>query len=88
MRIYHEEKKMNTINASSARQNLFNILADTSVGDPTLITSKAGNCVLVSEKEWNSIKETAYLMSNAKTRHDILEGVKTPLEECEDTLPW
>ena len=79
---------MNTINASNARQNFFNILASTSVGDPTLITSKSGNCVLVSEEEWNSIKETAYLMANSKTRKDIIEGLKTPIDECEDSLPW
>lgn len=79
---------MNTINASNARRNLFSILASTSIGDPTLITSNSGNCVLVSEEEWNSIKETSYLMSNPKTRSDILEGLKTPLDECSDTLPW
>ncbi len=79
---------MNTVNASSARQNFFNILANTSTGDPMLITSKAGNCVLVSEEEWNSIIETSFLMSNPKTRNDIIEGLKTPLDECSDTLPW
>ena len=79
---------MNTVNASNARQNFFNILANTSAGDPTLITSKAGNCVLVSEEEWNSIIETSYLMSNPKTRSDIIEGLKTPLSECADSLPW
>lgn len=79
---------MRTINASNARQNLFALLADTSVGDPTLITSNAGNCVLMSEEEWESLQETIYLMSNPKTREDILEGIKTPLEECVDELPW
>lgn len=79
---------MKTINASNARQDLFNLLANTSVGDPMLITSKAGNCVLISEEEWGSIQETIHLMSNPKTRDDILEGIKTPLSECEDKLPW
>ncbi len=79
---------MIAINASTARQDLFNILARTSMGDPTLITSKAGNCVLVSEAEWNSIKETAYLMTNLKTRSDIENGINTPLDQCEDNLPW
>ena len=78
---------MNTVNASNARRNFFNILASTSTGDPMLITSKAGNCVLVSEEEWNSIKETSFLMSNSKTRSDIIEGLKTPLDECSDNLP-
>jgi prevent-host-death family protein len=79
---------MKTINASNARQNFFNLLADTSIGDPALITSKAGNCVLVSEEEWGSVQETIYLMSNPKTRDDILKGINTPLSECEDELPW
>jgi prevent-host-death family protein len=79
---------MRTINASNARHNFFSLLENTSSGDPTLITSKAGNCVLISEEEWESIKETIYLMSNPKTRDDILEGIKTPLSECEDELPW
>jgi prevent-host-death family protein len=79
---------MRTINASNARQNFFNLLADASSGDPMLITSKSGNCVLISEEEWGAIQETMYLMSNPKTRDDILEGIKTPLAECEDELPW
>ena len=79
---------MDTINASVARQNFFSLLANTSVGDPKLIISKSGNCVLVSEEEWNSIKETSYLMSNPKTRADIIEGVQTPVDECLDNLLW
>ncbi|GHU11892.1 hypothetical protein FACS189449_04350 [Alphaproteobacteria bacterium] len=74
---------MQTINASNARSNFFNLMAATANnGDPTLITSKAGNCVLLSEQEWSSIQETIFLMSNPKTRRDILEGIDTPLSEC------
>lgn len=79
---------MDTINASDARQDFFKILARTSAGAPTLITSNAGNCVLVAEEEWNSIRETSYLMSNSKHRNDIFQGIKTSIDECEDTLPW
>ena len=79
---------MNKVNATNARQNFFNILASTSTGDPLLITSKTGNCVLISEAEWNSVVETAYVMSNPKIRDDIIEGLKTPLDECSETLPW
>ena len=79
---------MNKINATNARQNFFNILANTSVGDPLLITSKTGNCILISEAEWNSVVETAYVMSNPKIREDIIDGLKTPLDECIETLPW
>ncbi|GHU17163.1 hypothetical protein FACS189472_03650 [Alphaproteobacteria bacterium] len=80
---------MQSINASNARGDFFNILATTANhGDPMLITSKAGNCVLLSEQEWSSIQETIFLMSNPKTRRDILEGIDTPISECVDALPW
>ncbi len=79
---------MNMINATTARKNLYNILSDTCNGNPLIITSKAGNCILVSEEEWNSLQETSYLMSNKKTRDDIMNGINTSLDDCEDTLPW
>jgi prevent-host-death family protein len=80
---------METITASAARGNLFGILAGVSQSDePKLITSQKGDCVLISKKEWDSIQETIYLMSNPKTRKDILDGINTPLSECVDELPW
>ena len=79
---------MNKINLTKAREDFFNILAKVSTGDPLLITSKIGNCVLVSEDKWNSIAETAYVMSNPKIREDIIEGLKTPLNECSETLAF
>jgi prevent-host-death family protein len=79
---------MRTITASHARSEFFNLLNDTAHGDPALITYKAGNCVLLSEEEWSAINETIYLMTNPKTRKDILEGISTPISECADKLPW
>ena len=76
------------INATTARKNLFNILSATCNGNPLLITSKSGNCILVSEDEWNSLQETSYLMSNKKTHDDIVNGINTSIDDCEDTLPW
>jgi len=79
---------MESVNASSARTNLFSLLASTAHGEPKLITSKKGNCVLLSEQEWSSIEETMFLMANPKTRKDILDGIETPIEDCVDSLPW
>jgi len=74
---------METITASSARSNLFGLLADLSKGEePKLIQSKNGDCVLISKQDWDSIQETLFLMSNPKTRKDIENGVATPLAEC------
>ena len=74
---------MEIINASSARSNLFGLLATLSKGDePKLIQSRSGDCVLMSKQDWDSIQETIFLMSNSKTRKDIEEGVATPLSKC------
>jgi prevent-host-death family protein len=80
---------METIAASVARAKLFGLLAGVSQNDePKLIASQKGDCVLISKKEWDSIQETIYLMSNPKTKRDILDGLSTPLSECVDELPW
>jgi prevent-host-death family protein len=80
---------MEIITASSARKDLFGIISSVAeYDDPKMITSKNGTCVLISKREWDSIQETNYLMSNPKTRRDILEGIDTPLSECVDVLLW
>lgn len=74
---------MQTINASSARSNLFGLLTAISKGEePKLIQSRNGDCVLMSKQDWDSIQETVFLISNPKTRKDIEEGIATPLSEC------
>ena len=56
---------MNTINITSARQNLFQLVADVNVGyNPvTIINNKGKNAVLVSEEEWKNIQESLFLSS-------------------------
>lgn len=53
---------MQTLTATNARSNLFNILKTTIKGhQQTRITSKEGNVVLISEEDYESIIETAEL---------------------------
>ena len=56
---------MNTINVTKARQNLFQLIADVNVGyNPIIIVNNKGkNAVLISEDDWNNIKESLYLSS-------------------------
>jgi len=56
---------MNTINITSARQNLFKIVSDVNVGfNPiTIVNNKGKNAVLISEEEWKNIEETLFLSS-------------------------
>ena len=55
---------MSVINITSARKELYNLVEDVNLySEPTLIVSKKGNAVLISESDWNAIQETVYLNS-------------------------
>jgi len=76
---------MKIITASSARQNFFEILDNTiSHNQPTHITTKRGNAVLISEEDYEGFLETVYLMSSPQTSKEILEGIGQALEDCVD----
>jgi PHD/YefM family antitoxin component YafN of YafNO toxin-antitoxin module len=47
------------------------------------ITSKGGNVVMLSESDWEGIKETLYLMSDPDFMTDVREAENTPLSERE-----
>ena len=56
---------MNTINITSARQNLFQLIQDVNKGfNPVnIINSKGEDAVLISGSDWRDIEETIYLNS-------------------------
>lgn len=41
-----------------------------------------------AEEDWQAMQETLYLVSVPGMRESILEGMKTPIEECEEALDW
>ena len=57
--------KLNTINITKTRQNLFQLVSDVNVGfnHITIVSKKGKNVVLISEEEWKNIEETLYLSS-------------------------
>lgn len=80
---------MKTINVTRARANLYRLLDEASeTHEPIQITGKKTNAVLVSEEDWRAIEETLYLTSIPGIRQSILEGMKTPAEECVEELTW
>ena len=65
-----------SMTASEARAKFFPLIEQ--VNDdakPVLITSKAGNAVLLSESEYESILETAYLFSSPANREHLLKSI-------------
>ena len=80
---------MTTITATEARSRLYSLIDEAeSSHEPIVITGKRGNAVLVSESDWNAIKETLYLLSVPGMRESIVEGMEEPLEESSKELDW
>lgn len=64
------------ITASQARAQLFPLIEQVNEDmKPVVITSKAGNAVLISESEYESMIETAYLLSTPANREWLLDSL-------------
>jgi len=82
---------MSAINITKARKELYNLVEEVNLySEPTLIVSKKGNAVLVSENDWNAIQETVYLNSIPGMVESIKKGMETPIEDCvsEEDVEW
>jgi antitoxin YefM len=67
---------MTTITASEARKNLFPLIKQVNDDHAAVhISSRAGNAVLVSEAEWNSIQETNYLLRNPVNAQRLIDSL-------------
>lgn len=68
---------MNTITATNARSHLFQVLKNTIQKHlPTRIISKTGATVLISEEEYESLIETAELLSIPGLKNSIKKADK------------
>ncbi|MCI5724285.1 MULTISPECIES: type II toxin-antitoxin system Phd/YefM family antitoxin [Fusobacterium] len=79
---------MTNTNATNLRKNLFNYL-ETAIdfNEVININTKKGNAILISETEYNGLLETLYLLSIPGMKDKLIDGLKTPVEECEE-LEW
>jgi PHD/YefM family antitoxin component YafN of YafNO toxin-antitoxin module len=62
---------MPTVNATNARSDLYNLIGFALNHELVTITTKNGNAVLMSEEDWESIKETLYLMGDPDFMKDV-----------------
>ncbi len=80
---------MATLSATEARKKLYRLIDETSLThEPITITGKRGNAVLLSESDWRAIQETMFLVNIPEMRESIIEGLKTPIEDCSEDLDW
>ena len=71
-----EGLKTMSITASQARAQLFPLIEQVNEDmKPVVITSKAGNAVLISQSEYESMIETTYLLSTPANREWIMESL-------------
>lgn len=82
---------MLNINITNFRKNLFGLLEQTiKYNEPVNISTKDGNAVIISESDYNGLMETLYLSSMPELKQQIVEGMRTPLNECipESEVQW
>jgi antitoxin YefM len=80
---------MSILTATEARKRLYTLVDDVAEShDPIQIVGKRNSAVLVSEEDWRAIQETLYLSSIPGMRESIRDGLKTPIEACEEELDW
>lgn len=82
---------MSTIDITTAKRDFYNLVENVNLySEPALIVGKRGNAVLLSEDDWNAVQETLYLNSIEGMAESILNGAKTPVEDCisEDMVEW
>jgi len=70
-----EGKTMSITNISALRKNLFGSLETVvEYNDSITVSTKKGNAVIISEEEYNAMRETIYLASQPGLIQRIKEG--------------
>ena len=79
---------MTSINAASLQNNLTAYLNQAVLlHDVVHVNTDNGKAILLSEEEYTSMKETLYLLSVPGMRERLLQGLETPIAEC-DEFEW
>jgi prevent-host-death family protein len=74
---------MTTVNVTNARNDLYNLINTALNHELVTITTKDGNAVLMSEEDWESVKETLYLMGDPDFMKDVEEARNAPDSDFE-----
>ena len=80
---------MTALNATEARDKLAKLIDEAAQShNPLMIKGIRGNAVLISEEDWNAMRETLYLNSIPGMSESIREGMESSLEDCTQKLDW
>lgn len=77
-----------TINATNFRKNVFETLGQAVKYNEVInVTTKDGNAVILSERDYNAIMETLYLHSVPGLAENLLELAGKPVEHAAEFDP-
>jgi antitoxin YefM len=80
---------MSSLPVNDAQNNLQDLIDQvTEQGKPVIIQGERGNAILLAGKDWFAIQETLYLLSIPGMGESIKEGLRTPIQECDEELDW
>ncbi len=80
---------MTTLSTTDAASRLDEVLDNLAESHEIVqIAGRRHSAVLVSEDDWRAIQETLYLTSIPGMRESIVEGLQTPIEQCDKELDW
>ena len=73
--------------ASEARKKLYQLIDQVSEShEPALIKGKRNTAVLLSNEDWEDIKETLFVATNTDLSKSIIKGLATDFEDCRTSL--
>lgn len=85
--ITKQGKIMTYLIASEARKNLYKLIDQVALDhEPTIIKGKRNAAVLISAEDWEDIKETLLVSSDAELSDSIIKGLKADFKECSKKL--
>jgi antitoxin YefM len=78
-----------TLTTTEASSRLDEVLDNLAESHEVVQIAGQRHCgVLVSEDDWRAIQETLYLASVPGMKDSIVEGLRTPIEQCTKELDW
>ncbi len=77
---------LSTTEASSRLDEVLDNLAESH--EVVQIAGQRHSGVLVSEDDWRAIEETLHLTGIRGMKDSIVEGLRTPVEQCAKELDW
>lgn len=80
---------MTTLSAAEAGERLDELLNNVAESHEVVqIAGLRNSAVLVPEDDWRAIQETLFLTSVPGMKQSIVDGLKTPVEDCAKELDW